>query len=169
MLIFSKAKCYLFQSCYICIMGTKNYFSLKHFLISIILTVFLVACGDSEKDNYVWKTVTVTATAYNSLNAQTKVGDAEMTAWGDRLNDSIKSIAVSRDLIALGLKRDTRVRIDDLKGIYIVNDKMNHRWTKRIDIHMGKSLNKARNWGRKEVTIHYAVHKDSIPEILASN
>ena len=149
-------------------METKNYSTLKKFSICLTLAFFLIACTDKE-DNYVWKTITVTATAYNSVNSQTKNGDPEITAWGDRLTDDVKSIAVSRDLIKLGLDHNTRVRIDSLPGTYVVLDKMNRRWKNRIDIHLGKSVKKARDWGRKKVTIHYAVHKDSIPEAVASN
>ena len=134
-----------------------------------VLLFFISSCGNDKEDDYVWKSVTVTATAYNSLNSQTKEGDPEITAWGDRLTGDVKSIAVSRDLIPLGLNHDTRVRIDSLPGTYIVLDKMNRRWKKRIDIHLGKSVQKAKDWGRRKVVIHYAVHKDSIPKALATN
>lgn len=149
-------------------MEIKNYTIPKRFLIALLLAGILISCHDKE-DDYVWKTITVTATAYNSVNGQTKQGDPEITAWGDRLTDDIKSIAVSRDLIKLGLDHNTRVRIDSLPGTYKVLDKMNKRWKNRIDIHLGKDVSKAREWGRKKVVIHYAVHKDSIPEALASN
>lgn len=142
---------------------------MKAFLIAPILIFFLLSCAENEEDNYVWKSITVTATAYNSVRSQTKLGNPEIAAWGDRLTDSVKSIAVSWDLIPLGLDYETRVRIDSLPGTYLVLDKMNRRWKKRIDINFGKEIKKAREWGRKKVVVHYAVHKDSIPKALADN
>ncbi len=67
----------------------------------------------------------------------------------------MQAIAVSRDLLALGLDAGTRVRIDGLPGQYIVRDKMARRWEKRIDIYMGEDIEAAREWGVREVTIHW--------------
>ncbi len=53
----------------------------------------------------------VTATAYNSLPGQ-GVGDGTRGPWGDRLTPGMKTIAVSHDLIALGLTRGAVVRIE---------------------------------------------------------
>ncbi|HKL37730.1 MAG TPA: hypothetical protein VJ876_02480, partial [Bacteroidales bacterium] len=66
----------------------------------------------------------VTATAYNSHVNQTS-GDPRITAWGDTLKPGMKSIAVSRDLIDSGLTSGVEVKIEDLPGTYIVQDKMN--------------------------------------------
>lgn len=66
----------------------------------------------------------------------------------------MKVIAVSRDLLhKYGLKHKTKVRISGLEGEYLVLDKMNKRWRKKIDIYMGKDRRKALHWGRKNVTI----------------
>lgn len=95
----------------------------------------------------------VTATAYNSLPAQTD-STPNIAAWGDRLKPGMKVIAVSRDLLnKYGLKHKTKVRISGLEGEYLVLDKMNKRWRKKIDIYMGKDRRKALQWGRKNVTI----------------
>lgn len=95
----------------------------------------------------------VTATAYNSLPAQTD-STPDIAAWGDRLKPGMKVIAVSRDLLNhYGLKHKTKVRISGLEGEYLVLDKMNKRWRKKIDIYMGKDRRKALKWGRKNVTI----------------
>lgn len=97
----------------------------------------------------------VTATAYNSLPAQTD-NTPDIAAWGDRLRPGMKAIAVSRDLLKkYGLKHKDKVKISGLKGEYMVLDKMNKRWKKKIDIYMGKDRRKALNWGRKDVTIHW--------------
>ena len=102
----------------------------------------------------------VTVSAYNSVTWQT-AGDPNVAAWGDTLIPGMKCIAVSRDLLGMGLKRNTQVKIEGLEGIYLVKDKMLRRWTNRIDLYMGKDIKKAREWGRKKLTIHYAVKKDS--------
>ena len=94
----------------------------------------------------------VTATAYNSLPSQ-GVGRATHGAWGDRLKPGTKSIAVSKDLLALGLGRGATVRIEGLPGEYVVLDRLPKRWTRRIDLHMGKDVRAARRWGVREVRI----------------
>ena len=78
-----------------------------------------------------------------------------MTAWGDLLEPGMKVIAVSRDLIPLGLDHKAPVSIDGLPGEYLVLDKMNGRWSKRIDIYMGNDVDAALAWGRREVRIHW--------------
>jgi 3D (Asp-Asp-Asp) domain-containing protein len=95
----------------------------------------------------------VTATAYNSLPGQ-GVGKGNRGAWGDRLKPGMKTIAVSRDLLALGLTRGTVVRIEGLPGEYTVLDRLPKRWSRRIDIYMGKDVRAARAWGRREVRIY---------------
>ena len=97
----------------------------------------------------------VTATAYNSLPAQTD-STPNIAAWGDRLRPGMKVIAVSRDLLKkYGLKHRDKVKISGLEGEYVVLDKMNKRWRKKIDIYMGKDRRKALKWGRKNVTIRW--------------
>lgn len=101
----------------------------------------------------------VTATAYNSVSWQTS-GDPNITAWGDTLKPGMKCIAVSRDLLALGLTHNTPVKIEGLKGVYYVKDKMHYRWRNKIDIYMGKDVKAARKWGRKKVRIQYGIRKE---------
>ena len=68
----------------------------------------------------------------------------------------MKAIAVSRDLLKeYGLKHKQKVRIKGLEGEYVVLDKMNKRWRKKIDIYMGMNLRKAFKWGRRKVEIHW--------------
>lgn len=98
--------------------------------------------------------LTVTATAYNSLPSQTD-HLPDLAAWSDRLVPGMKAIAVSRDLLKLGLKRGTKVRISGLKGEYVVLDKMHSRWHRRIDIYMGKNLKAAKKWGKRTVTLSW--------------
>ena len=96
----------------------------------------------------------VTATAYNSFENQTN-SQPWIGAWGDRLDPKVQSIAVSRDLIPMGLGRGARVRIDGLPGEFIVLDKMGKRWTRKIDIYMGLDLTAARQWGRRKVQLRW--------------
>jgi 3D (Asp-Asp-Asp) domain-containing protein len=95
----------------------------------------------------------VTATAYNSLPSQ-GVGRGLHGAWGDRLEPGMKTIAVSHDLVALGLTRGAKVSIEGLDGEYIVLDRLPSRWKKRIDIYMGGNVRAARAWGKREVRIY---------------
>ena len=113
----------------------------------------------------VWDSLTVSASAYNSVKSQTGAGNPKITAWGDTLKPGIKVIAVSRDLIKKGLDYNTPVRIDGMEAVYFVKDKMHHRWKNKIDIYMGEDIKKARKWGRKKIKIYYLVQKDSLPEI----
>ena len=131
------------------------------FLTTLILTgaiAFLISsCGSSQKKEE--KTLKVTATAYNSVESQTKPGDSITTAWGDQLEPGMKAIAVSRDLIEQGLDHQTPVKIEGLPGTYRVLDKMHRRWDNRIDIYMGQDVEKAEEWGKQTVEISWSVEE----------
>jgi LysM repeat protein len=97
----------------------------------------------------------VTATAYTSHVNQTQ-GDPFVGAWNNKLTPGQKVIAVSRDLLNYyGLKNGSKVRISGLEGYYTVRDKMNKRYTKRIDIYMGLDKKSALRWGRRSVNIYW--------------
>lgn len=113
------------------------------------------------------KSMEVTATAYNSVEAQTKKGDPATAAWGDQLEPGMKAIAVSRDLLKEGLDHNTPVKIEGLPGTYKVLDKMHSRWNNRIDIYMGEDIDLAKEWGRQTVEISWAVEDD--PEADQAN
>lgn len=100
-------------------------------------------------------TMMVTATAYNSLHGQGAGADHALAAWGDRLTPGMKSIAVSRDLIPMGLGHNAQLQIEGLPGTWVVKDKMHWRWKKKIDIYMGEDVQAARNWGRRKVKITF--------------
>lgn len=98
--------------------------------------------------------VKVTATAYNSLPGQTE-GNPSVGAWGHRLKPGVKAIAVSRDLLSMGLEPGSEVTIDGLPGRYKVLDKMHSRWSKKIDIYMGVDRDAALKWGKRPVVIRF--------------
>ena len=98
--------------------------------------------------------IVVTATAYNSVPEQ-GMGAGQHGAWGDRLAPGMKTIAVSDDLLELGLTRGSQVRIEGLDGVYTVLDRMPSRWNRRIDIYMGTDERAARAWGVREVKIRW--------------
>jgi len=101
------------------------------------------------------KSLKVIATAYTSHVGQTD-STPNIAAWGDRLKPGMKVIAVSRDLLKVyGLKHKQKVRIKGLKGEYLVLDKMNKRWRKKVDIYMGMNKRKAFKWGRRKVEIQW--------------
>lgn len=120
-------------------------------LFAAVLSLPLAACDSMET-----RTKEVTATAYTLSEAETKKGNVGLAAWGDQLEPGMKAIAVSRDLIPQGLGHETVVRIEGLDGEYVVRDKMNRRWTEKIDILM-EDRAAALEWGKQTVTISWQV------------
>lgn len=96
----------------------------------------------------------VTVTAYNSVPGQT-ADNPTIGAWGDELTGGDRSVAVSRDLIPRGLDHGARLRVEGLPGHYVVRDKMNGRWQRRIDLHLGEDRQAAREWGRQQRMIYW--------------
>ncbi len=129
------------KNCYI----KKRYL----FLLTCFVSLFFVSSCGSDQNSY-----EVIATAFNSVSNQTNKNPAIM-AWGDTLKPGMKAIAVSRDLIGLGLVHNTDVSIDGLQGKYKVLDKMNKKWKMKIDIYMGTDIKAAKKWGKKRVKISW--------------
>lgn len=94
----------------------------------------------------------VTATAYTSSVDETD-STPTISAWGDRLKPGMRVIAVSRDLLEMGLTHGALVSVEGFDKDFIVLDKMNKRWKKKIDIYMGNDKRKALNWGKQKVNI----------------
>ncbi|UCD83364.1 MAG: 3D domain-containing protein [Deltaproteobacteria bacterium] len=117
--------------------------------VSVLIVLALISGCKTDKKH----TAIVTATAYNSIPGQTTKQNHDIGAWGDKLKPGMKAIAVSRDLIKKGLTHNTKVKIEGLKGEYVVLDKMNKRWKKKIDIYMGTDVEAAREWGKRKVRI----------------
>ena len=97
----------------------------------------------------------VVATVYNAVPAQTN-SDPGHTASMFKLDLSNpykhRIIAVSRDLLKK-FPMGTRVRVEGTSydGIYIVEDKMNKRYTKRIDILINIEM-KIGKWENVKIT-----------------
>lgn len=134
----------------------------KIVLTTIVGSIF-IACesgNESEQQQQIvqYDTIKVTATAYNSVEAQTKKGNPALAAWGDTLEPGMKAIAISRDFLNEDLLgHNSEVKIEGLDGSYTVLDKMNKRWTRKIDIYMGLDVQAARNWGKQQVEIYIPV------------
>lgn len=120
--------------------------------VGLLVAVLLAACSKTEQ--LAENALEVTASAYTSTAGETD-DNPTLAAWGDTLKPGMKAIAVSRDLIKLGLTHNTEVRIEGLEGTYRVLDKMNKRWEKKIDIYMGIDKAKAKEWGKRQVTIYW--------------
>tara|TARA_R110002096_G_scaffold21169_12_gene69136 strand:+ start:51 stop:443 length:393 start_codon:yes stop_codon:yes gene_type:complete len=115
-------------------------------LLAGIFTYSVNACEDESRQ------LQVTATAYTSSVAETD-STPTISAWGNRLKPGMRVIAVSRDLLEMGLTLGTIVSVEGFKKDFIVLDKMNKRWKKKIDIYMGNDRHEALNWGKRKVNI----------------
>ncbi len=135
---------------------------MNKFITYLFLCIFFLCCKKKEIDKsiYNWYGREVTISAYNSVSWQTQ-GDPNVAAWGDTLKLGMKVVAVSRDLLDLGITHNSMMMIESMTDTFYVKDKMNRRWRNRIDIYMGKDVKKAREWGVQKLFICYAIPKDS--------
>ena len=85
-------------------------------LLGLFLVILLLGCAETKEQQKKMTTMTVTATAYNSVEHQTKKGNPSLAAWGDLLEPGERAIAVSRDLIKMGLDHNEEIEIDGLPG-----------------------------------------------------
>ena len=146
----------------------RRYFYLSHNcrIGFILFSTFIISSCKKEsagEENADWVTHCVTATAYNSVESQTQ-NNPRITAWGDTLKPGMNAVAVSRDLIKLGLDHNAKIKIEGFDSIFLVKDKMHYRWRNRIDIYMGNNVTKAKKFGRKKINISYVFQKDPIIE-----
>ena len=129
-------------------------------LVALIIfagLLILASCSTIQKPlQEKQQSLLVTATAFNSLPKQGQ-GNPNVGAWGDRITPGVNAIAVSEDLVSLGLTRGTKVRIEGMKNEYVVLDRMPAKWKKRIDIYMGNDVKAARAWGKRDVKIYWTV------------
>lgn len=126
---------------------------MKRWSIWCLASLMIAATANSDSVDPE-RSMMLTATAYNSLPEQTN-SEPNIGAWGDSISPGMKVIAVSRDLLKLGLTRGVEVEIDGVLGTYRVLDKMSPRWKKRIDIYMGEDASRARRWGVRTVRVSW--------------
>lgn len=100
-----------------------------------------------------FNTVTVTATAYVAGRGKRK--RPARGAWGDVLDPKAKTVAVSSDLMEMGLTRGAKLRINGMEGEFTVLDTMHPRKEKTIDIFFGQDRKAALQWGRRTLTISW--------------
>lgn len=111
----------------------------------------------------------VHSTAYTCRVQRKHHGRYPRGAWGDFLKPETKGVAVSDDLIAMGLTHGTKITIEGLEGEYTVLDKMHARWKKTIDVYMGADCSKARFWGRRNITIRWETKKTPVKLVEKSS
>ena len=107
-----------------------------------------------QESAYSSNSLEVKVSAYTSTVGETD-STPYLAAWSNVLKPGIKSVAVSRDLLKLGITNGTKIRIEGLPGTYVVLDKMNKRFKRKIDIYMGHDVERANNWGTKTLTIYW--------------
>jgi len=120
-------------------------------LALVMAVVFVWGCesGSSERS------MVVSVSAYNSVASQTN-SEPTVTAWGDKLKPGMKAVAVSPDLLDEGLSHGSKLSIEGLKGKYVVLDKTNSRFTKRVDVYMGVDVEAAKEFGVKQLRITWS-------------
>jgi 3D (Asp-Asp-Asp) domain-containing protein len=112
----------------------------------VLASLFLVVAASATPVHV----TTVTVTAYSSRTIETD-DTPFIAAWGDSVRTG--TIAVSRDLLQFfGRGQPVLLYLDGLDAppdTFVVNDKMNKRWTKRVDIWF-KDTTIAQRFGTKK-------------------
>jgi 3D (Asp-Asp-Asp) domain-containing protein len=102
--------------------------------------------------------VTVTATIYHAVEGQTdSTPNLTATMFEIDLNNPRKHniIAVSRDLECLGFKMGKKVLVSgagDLSGVWVIEDRMNKRFCKRIDF-LVNTTRKGGKWKNVKISL----------------
>ena len=113
--------------------------------IRVCLVALVLASNAAARE------LVVTATAYNSLPGQTD-STPNLAAWNNPLFPGMRAIAVSRDLIPLGIGNQVVVEVVGY-GFFTVLDKMNKRYKGRIDVYYGDDVEAARKFGKRQVRV----------------
>ena len=119
----------------------------------LLLLLVVIFCSNKKVD-----VASVTATIYHADPKQCNA-DYLTTASLKKIDpdapEKHRWIAVSRDLEPLGFTFGTKVCVegaDDLDGEWTVEDRMNKRWTKRIDFLVNKKR-KGGKWNNVKIYI----------------
>lgn len=98
----------------------------------------------------------VTATIYHAVPGQTD-DTPDRTATNFKIDlenpEKHRIIAVSRDLEKIGFKMNTVVAVSNagkMDGIYIIRDRMNRRWKRRIDFLVNRKM-KGGKWNNVKI------------------
>lgn len=95
----------------------------------------------------------VTAHAYTSSVAETDATPT-LSASGTELRPGMRAIAVSQDLLAMGLAYGTKVEVEDL-GEWVVLDRMGDAHRRSIDLYLGDDRVAALTFGKRRVRIRW--------------
>lgn len=116
-------------------------------LTALSLWVFSAAASAVD-----YHSTVVTVTAYNSTEAQTDE-KPNLAAWGDRLKPGMHVVAVSPDLVEMGLDHGAQVAIAGFEKPFTVLDRTSSSLTRRVDIYMGEDVEAALEFGRRDLRI----------------
>ena len=114
-----------------------------------VIAILVLSCGAAMlllNAAHSTNSLEVQVSAYTSAKGETDA-TPYLAAWSNELKPGVKSVAVSRDLLELGITNGTQIRIEGLSGTYTVLDKMNKRFKRKIDIYMGNDTAKAESLG----------------------
>ncbi|NQT30478.1 MAG: 3D domain-containing protein [Candidatus Saganbacteria bacterium] len=111
----------------------------------LALSILFIPSSGKIKGYMVVKSGAVVATAYNSLASQT-----DSTPWITASGTRCRKGVIASNFLPFG----TKVRIDGFGDqIFTVEDRMNRRYTKRIDIWF-RSYKDAMRFGRRKIKYH---------------
>src|SRR3989338_11670642 len=115
-------------------------------VFAIIALILWPMCSSARNYKYhVVRSGWVTATAYNSMESQTD-SSPWITASGTRCRKGV----IASNFLPMG----TKVKIEGFgEQIFVVEDRMNKRYNKRIDIWFLK-YNDARKFGVRKIKFH---------------
>jgi len=121
---------------------------------ALCASLMLVACARPPRATPPrLRELEVTAHAFTSTRGQTD-DQPTLTASGRELRPGMRALAVSPDLLALGLAFGMPVTIDGL-GEWIVLDRMADRHRRAIDLYLGDDLEAARRFGVRRVRMRW--------------
>ena len=111
----------------------------------LALSILFVPSSGKIKGYMVVKSGTVVATAYNSLASQT-----DSTPWITASGTRCRRGVIASNFLPFG----TKVMIDGFGDqVFVVEDRMNRRYTKRIDIWF-RSYKDAMRFGKRKIKYH---------------